>query len=154
VKSDFLKSQFHSIADMIASKPMILFILLLSVSILNVASWILTKGNSFNPSGRKNAYRDLQSFRLSSENIVTISERTAQGSLLKEEYLLNLIVGTEEGLQASSATKREVKRVISELTEKSDNQMCMPLSDPRLFGLYNVSFVDSGESQKANPAGG
>ncbi len=74
----------------------------------------------------------------------------------KEVYLMSLISNTENGVAASAKTREEVRSITTELSEAAarDDDGVIPLKDPRLYGLYNVSFVSSGSSQRGNPAGG
>ncbi|CAM9837294.1 unnamed protein product [Choristocarpus tenellus] len=66
--------------------------------------------------------------------------------------ILQRIQGTDRGARATLEQREEIDALIEKLNTIGEGTDW--LSDPKIFGNYNVAYVSSGSSQRGNPAGG
>lgn len=79
-------------------------------------------------------------------------EKKPSDVLVKD--VLEAIKDTDNGADMSPEDRRQVDSMLNSLEEVGDNAAVPPLSNPTLFGNYDVTYVSSGGDQKGNPAGG
>ncbi|GLC43911.1 hypothetical protein PLESTB_000922200 [Pleodorina starrii] len=71
------------------------------------------------------------------------------------DEVLDLIKGTDSGLQISRETRTRVDSLLDRLEELGGAQQPRPLDNPLLWGNYNVAYTSVGRSQeRGEPAGG
>ncbi len=124
-----------------------LFILFLASVGINL-SYILPKTN--------HRYFDSSSSSNIAQNKGSVSNSKLEASKLSsflESQLLDLTSDTDRGNEITQSAKQEAREIMKALGAGYERNA---LQDPRLYGNFEVAYVDSGDvqEQRGNPAGG